>query len=31
MWELLTERIPYEGLTENQIAGLVGYDNDHHL
>lgn len=26
LWELLTEKIPYEGLTENQIIGLVGYD-----
>ena len=31
MWELLTEKIPYEGLSENQIVGLVGYDQNHHL
>lgn len=26
IWELLTERIPYDGLSEQQITGLVGYD-----
>lgn len=31
IWELLTEKIPYEGLTEVQITGLVGYDDNHTL
>lgn len=26
MWELVSERVPYDGLSENQIVGLVGYD-----
>lgn len=31
IWELLTENIPYEGLSEVQITGLVGYDDNHKL
>ena len=31
MWELVTERVPYAGLSQNQIVGLVGYDESHHL
>ena len=31
IWELLTEQIPYEGLSEVQITGLVGYDEKHRL
>ena len=31
IWELLSEKVPYEGLPEAQIIGLVGYDKDHAL
>lgn len=31
IWELLSEKIPYEGLLEAQIIGLVGYDEEHTL
>ena len=31
IWELLSEQVPYEGLPEAQIIGLVGYDKDHAL
>lgn len=31
IWELLTNKIPYEGYTENQIIGEVGYDEDYKL
>jgi serine/threonine protein kinase len=31
LWELLSEKIPYEGLSEHQIIGLVGYDSEHQL
>jgi len=31
LWELLSEKIPYEGLSEHQVIGLVGYDQDHQL
>ena len=26
IWEILTELVPYEGLSETQIIGLIGYD-----
>ena len=31
IWEILTEKIPYEGLSEAQINGLIGYDEHHKL
>ena len=31
IWEILTEEIPYEGLSETQITGLIGYDEKHCL
>lgn len=31
IWELLTQKIPYSGLSEQQIIGLVGYDEEHQL
>ena len=31
IWEMLTAKIPYYGLSQQQIAGLVGYDENHQL
>jgi hypothetical protein len=31
IWELLSEKIPYEGMSEAQITGNVGYDETHKL
>lgn len=31
IWEMLTKKIPYQGLSEQQIIGLVGYDEEHRL
>lgn len=31
IWELLSEKIPYEGMSEAQIIGIVGYDENHKL
>ena len=31
LWEILTEEIPYSGMSETQIIGDVGYDKNHRL
>lgn len=31
VWELLTNKIPYEGYKKHQIIGEVGYDDNYKL
>lgn len=31
LWEMLTEEIPYKGISEAQIQGLLGYSEESHL
>jgi serine/threonine protein kinase len=31
LWELLSNKIPYDGYTQHQIIGEVGYDDNYKL
>ena len=31
IWEILTEQIPYDNMSLNQIVGTVGYDEMHRI